>query len=163
METINNAVLTFCMSCISNSTKEHTISLISDYYCEEEIKSAKQLLCDKFTKTFKIRKTTSGRSQKTAHSIDMHDILVELEQDDKISTTSFVVDAIGLMRIPRIRPEDITYVSVASKLAELESKVSVLNTVVSNINTTKSVQKLAEIPTETVVDETDKPHNKKIK
>ena len=150
-----NAVLTFLMSCISNSTKEHTISLISDYYCEEEIKSSKQLLCDKFDKAFKVRKTTSGRSQKTAHSLDMYDMLIELEQDGKISTETFVVDAIGLMRIPRIRPEDITYVSVASKLAELESKVSAMNNVVSKIDNSQFINKLKDSPIKNTV-ETDK-------
>ena len=113
-------------------------------------------MCNKFDKAFKLRKKTSTRSQKTVQSLGMYDMLIELEQDDNISTETFQVDAIGLIRIPRIRPEDITYVSVASKLAELESKLSAMNNVVSKIDNSQFINKLKDSPTKITVETDEK-------
>ena len=41
---INSAVLTYTMSCICSSTKQHTIDLISDFYCEDDILTAKKTI-----------------------------------------------------------------------------------------------------------------------
>ena len=52
----------------------------------------------------------------------------------------------------RIRPEDITYVSVASKLVELERKVSAMNNVVSKIDNSQFINKLKDSPTKSTVE-----------
>ena len=49
IKTIPCWLLRYTMSCICSSTEQHTIDLISDFYCEDEILTAKKLLCEQFT------------------------------------------------------------------------------------------------------------------
>ena len=48
------------------------------------------------------------------HIRDIVDMLRKLDRDDKI--TLFVVDVVGLSRLPRINAEDISYVAVTERL-----------------------------------------------
>ena len=82
----------------------------------------------------------------------MYATLIELQEDDKITTETFVVDAIGLMRISRIRLEDKCFGCIKV------SRVSVMNSIVFKIDTSPSINKLKYSPT-TITLETGK--NKK--
>ena len=68
---------------------------------------------------FKKRQDSESRTEKVAHIRDIvDDIIRKLDRDSTMPL--FVVDAIGLAKLPRIHAEDISYVSVAEKMSDIE-------------------------------------------
>ena len=94
------------------------------------------MLCDVARVDYQIRQD-SIRSEKVAHIRDIIGILRNLDKDNKLPL--FVIDAVGLAKLPKINAEDICYVSVAEKIAQFSSKLDVLNDVVAN-NSVRSVK-----------------------
>ena len=93
-------------------------------------------ICE-FCVDYQIRQDSINRSEKVAHVRDIIEILRNLDKDNKLPL--FVIDAVGLAKLPKINAEDICYVSVAEKIAQLSSKLDVLNDVVAN-NSVRSVK-----------------------
>ena len=71
-----------------------------------------------------------------AHAREIVDILRNLDRESRIPL--FVVDGVGLAGLPRINAEDISYVSVAEKMADLCGKLELLNNAVA-MNTARSI------------------------
>ena len=120
---IVNSILTFCVSILLNSTQKKIIELISTHFCVDEIKQAKTVLCDLVNEEFQERRSTDLRTDKYAHSQDMVNILKKI---DKKCMPYFVIDSYGLVKLPRINPEDLSFYAVSEKLAELTTKFNIL-------------------------------------
>ena len=58
-----------------------------------------------------------------------------MDKNKEIPT--FVIDSFDLAKLPRINTEDITYVSVAEKVAELDAKINLMNDAIAS-NTVRS-------------------------
>ena len=63
--------------------------------------------------------------KKVAHIRDIVDIIRKLDRDSTMPL--FVVDAIGLAKLPRINAEDISYVSVAEKMSDIYNRMELLS------------------------------------
>ena len=81
------------------------------------------------------RQDSAKRTEKTAHDFDIVEILKKLDKNKEIPT--FVIDSFDLAKLPRINTEDITYVSVAEKVAELDAKINLMNDAIAS-NTERS-------------------------
>ena len=81
------------------------------------------------------RQDSVKRTEKTAHAFDIVEILKKLDKNKEIPT--FVIDSFDLAKLPRINTEDITYVSVAEKVAELDAKINLMNDAIAS-NTVRS-------------------------
>ena len=134
---IVNGLLTFTISLVHNSTDVKITELLVKHFDGTEIKDAKCMLCDVARVDYQIRQDSINRSEKVAHVRDIIEILRKLDKDNKLPL--FVIDAVGLAKLPKINAEDICYVSVAEKIAQLSSKLDVLNDVVAN-NSVRSVK-----------------------
>ena len=134
---IVNGLLTFTISLVHNSTDVKITELLVKHFDGTEIKDAKCMLCDVAKVDYQIRQDSINRSEKVAHVRDIIERLRKLDKDNKLPL--FVIDAVGLAKLPKINAEDICYVSVAEKIAQLSSKLDVLNDVVAN-NSVRSVK-----------------------
>ena len=132
---IVNGLLTFVISIMHNSTDPKLVDVIGCYCDLEQVKDIKSLLCDA-SLSFKRRQDSESRSEKMAHIRDIVDMLRKLDRDDKIPL--FVVDAVGLSRLPRINDEDISYVAVTDRLTAIFNKMNLLNDVMT-ANTARSL------------------------
>ena len=82
-----------------------------------------------------IGKIPQRELKKTAHALDIVEILKKFDKNKEIST--FVIDIFDLAKLPRIYTEDITYVLVAEKVAELEAKINLMHAAIA-FNTVRS-------------------------
>ena len=114
---IVNSILTFCVSILFNSIQEKIIELMATHFCVDEIKQAKTVLCDLVNEEFQERRSTDLRTDKYAHLQDMVN-----KKIDKKCMPYFVIDSYGLVKLPRINPEDLSCYAVSEKLAELTKK-----------------------------------------
>jgi len=133
---IVNALLTFIISILHNATDPKIIDLIGRYFDSTQVKDAKCVLCDAGRVQFKNRQDSENRTEKMAHARDIVDILRNLDRASSIPL--FVVDGVGLASLPRVNAEDISYVSVAEKMADICAKVDLLNNAVA-MNTARSI------------------------
>ena len=81
------------------------------------------------------RQDSAKRTEKTAHAFDIVEILKKLDKNKE--TPTFVIDSFDLAKLPRINTENITYVSVAEKVAELDAKNNLMNDAIAS-NTVRS-------------------------
>ena len=135
-QSIVNGLLTFVISIMHNSTDPKLVDVIGRYFDLEQVKDSKSLLCDAASLSFKRRHDSESRSEKMAHIRDIVDMLRKLDRDDKIPL--FVVDAVGLSRLPRINAEDISYVAVTERLTDMFNKMNLLNDAMA-ANTARSL------------------------
>ena len=117
-----NFILTVCVSRLFNSTQKKIIELISTHFCVDEIKQVKTVLCDLVNEEFQERRSTDLRTDKYAHSKDMVNILKNI---DKKCMPNFVIDSYGLVKLPRINQEDLSFYAVSEKLAELTTQFNI--------------------------------------
>ena len=134
---IVNALLTFTISILHNSTDPKLVDIIGRYFDIEQVKDAKMMLCDAGNIQYKKRQDSELRTEKMAHIRDIVDVLRKLDRDN--SMPFFVVDSVGLAGLPRINAEDISYVAVAEKITDLFSKMEIMNITIA-ANTTRSIE-----------------------
>ena len=133
---IVNALLTFIISLLhSAASSNRLVEIICKFYDNDEIKNAKCLLCDVSNMKYENRQDSAKRTEKTAHAFDIVEILKKIDKNKEIPT--FVIDSFDLAKLPRINTEDITYVSVAEKVAELDAKINLMNDAIAS-NTVRS-------------------------
>ena len=117
---IMNPLLTFSISVLFNGAAKNVIELISAHYGFDEIKEAKTLLCKAVHKQYDKHRSTIARSEKYAHTEDIVHILQELDKDE---LPCFVIDSMGLTKLPKINAESFSYIAMAEKIAEIEQKM----------------------------------------
>ena len=103
---IMNPLLTFTISVLFNGAAKNVIELISTHYGIDEIKEAKTLLCNTVHKQYDKHRSTIARSEKYAHTEDIVHILQELDKDE---LPCFVIDSMGLTKLPKINAESFSY------------------------------------------------------
>ena len=91
------------------------------YFDLGQVKDSKSLRCDVAHVPFKKRQDRESRTEKVAHIRDIVDIIRKLDRDSTMPL--FVVDAIGLAKLPRINAEDISYVSVTEKMSDIYNRM----------------------------------------
>jgi hypothetical protein len=136
---IINAVLTFAVFGMSSSTFDKNLKVIMSSFSDAEIIDAKNILFNTCGKQLDRLIVRADSIQRTAKMANTQDILMSLTKLDRINAVPlFVVDAMGLCRIPRINPEEIHEVAIAEKLAMLEAKVNMLDQAVA-VNTNNHI------------------------
>ena len=120
---IMNPLLTFTISVLFNGAAKNVIELISTHYGIDEIKEAKTLLCNTVHKQYDKHRSTIARSEKYAHTEDIVHILQELDKDE---LPCFVIDSMGLTKLPKINAESFGYIAMAEKIAEIEQKIELV-------------------------------------
>ena len=122
---IVNGLLTYLISMMNNSTDPKLVEVTGRYFDLGQVKDSKSLLCDVAHVPFKKRQDIESRTEKVAHIRDIVDIIRKLDRDSTMPL--FVVDAIGLAKLPRINAEDISYVSVAEKMSDIYNRMELLS------------------------------------
>ena len=133
--TIVKALLTFTATLYRNSSHDRMIPLLTSHFDLTEMKYAKNTLCREVNKQFSNRKSTDMRSEKTAHAIDICEIIRKLDVTDM---PLFVMDSVSFANLPRINAEDVSYVVVADKLADISAKIDLMNDSIS-MNAARSI------------------------
>ena len=139
---IVNALLTFVMSIIRNSTDPKLVDLMGRYFDLQQVTDAKSILCDAAKLQFRRRQDSENRVEKMAHIRDIVDILRKLDRENAVPF--FVVDSIGLASLPKLNAEDVSYVSVAEKVAEMYNKMEIMNDAIA-ANTVRSIDNEAKL------------------
>ena len=121
---IVNALLTFTAAIFRNSSYNRIVPLLTSHFDLTEVKDAKNTLCNEVQKQFQNKKSSAMRSEKTAHVIDICDIFREIDVTDM---PLFVMDSVSFASLPRINAEDVSYVAVADKLADIVAKIDLMN------------------------------------
>ena len=121
---IVNALLTFTAAIFRNSSYDRIVPLLTSHFDLTEVKDAKNTLCNEVQKQFQNRKSSDMRSEKNAHVIDICDIFREINVTDM---PLFVMDSVSFASLPRINAEDVSYVAVADKLADIVAKIDLMN------------------------------------
>ena len=125
---IVSALLIFTVAIYRNSTHDRIVQLLTSQFDIDEIKNAKKILCETVQKEYKNRKNTGMRSDKTAHAIEICDIIRSI---DDANMPMFVMDSISFANLPRVTAEDISYVAVADKLADITAKLNLMKDSIS--------------------------------
>lgn len=142
---IIDALLTFIISILHSAASNiRMVELMCKYYDCEQIKRSKHLLCDAGRVKYENRNDSTKRTEKIAHATDIIDILRKLDKTKNIPC--FVIDSIALATIPRINSEDISYISVAEQIADLNAKVNLMNSAIAE-NTIRSCNNAKYIST----------------
>ena len=123
---IFNTLLTFCVSCMTNSSHARVIQLVAMSFDVTEIIDGKRLLCEHSNNilTYKGRNDSILRSEKFAHVEDILDCLKKLDEGSALPL--FVTDGKGIERLPKIDAEAFSSISVAEKAAQLDQDLTVL-------------------------------------
>ena len=140
---IVNALLTFTAALYRNSSHDRMIILLTSHFDLTEMKDAKTMLCNEVNKEFGKRKSSDLRSEKTAHAIDICEIIRDLDVTDM---PLFVMDSISYANLPRVNAEDVSYVAVADKLADISAKIDLMNDSIS-MNAARSIANADRIET----------------
>ena len=133
---IVSALLTFTVAIYRNGSHDRVIQLLMSEFSIQEIKEAKNILCDVAKKPFHKRRTTDARSEKAAHLVDICEIISKLDDNNM---PLFVMDSVSFARLPRVNAEDVSYIAIASRLAETNAKLDMMNTLISE-NAARSLQ-----------------------
>ena len=133
---IVSALLTFTVAIYRNGSHDRVIQLLMSEFNINEIKEAKNILCDVAKQPFHKRRTTDTRSEKTAHLVDICEIITKLDDNNM---PLFVMDSVSFARLPRVNAEDVSYIAIASRLAETNAKLDMMNTLISE-NAARSLQ-----------------------
>ena len=144
---IVSALLTFTVAIYRNSTHDRIIQLLTSQFDMDEIKNAKKILCETVQKEYSKRKNTDMRSEKMAHALDICKIIRSI---DDTNMPMFVMDSLSFASLPRVTAEDISYVAVADKLADVTAKLNLMNDSIS-ANTARCVSNSDRI--EQIVDD----------
>ena len=107
------------------------------------MEDAKTTLYNEVNKEFRKRKSTDMRSEKTAHAIDICEIIRDLDVTDM---PLFVMNSISYANLPRVNAEDVSYVAVADKLADISAKIDLMNDFIS-MNAARSIANADRIET----------------
>lgn len=124
----------------NSATKEGIVRVMCGFFTDEEIKSAKAILYERYGKLNILknaadRRTTGNRSDMMAICCDLVDDLFQLEEKD-IKVTCC---AINWKRVPNIAPEETNNISLAEQVAMLKSKFDLYDAALSEIRTENSV------------------------
>ena len=82
------------------------------------------------------RNSSNLHSEKAAHTADICDIISTLDNDNM---PLFVMDSVSFARFPRINAEDVSYIAVASRIAETNARLDLMNSLISE-NTARCLQ-----------------------
>ena len=109
----------------SSASKENIVRTMCGFFKSDELRAAKSLIYERFRSLDILenaadRRTTENRSDLMAMCCDLIDDLFKLEENN----IQVVCAASNWKRLPRINPEEVTQISMADKLAQLESKFS---------------------------------------
>ena len=119
-----NALLTFTAALYRNSSHDRMIPLLTSHFDLADMKDAKNTLCKEVNKQFSNRKSTDMRSEKTAHAINICEIIRKLDVTDM---PLFVMDSVSFANLPRVNAEDVSYVAVA----DISAKIDLMNDSIS--------------------------------
>ena len=133
---IVSALLTFAVAIYRNASHDRIIQLLMSEFGIDEIKQSKHILCDVSKKPYHNRNSSNLRSEKAAHTADICDILSTLDNDNM---PLFVMDSVSFARLPRINAEDVSYIAVASCIAETNARLDLMNSLISE-NTARCLQ-----------------------
>jgi len=116
------------------ATKENIVNVMCSFFTDNEMKTAKSLLYDRFgylniLLSSTERRTTENRSDTMATCCDVIDDLFKLE-DEEIQVTCC---ATNWARLPRVAPEEINNISLADKVATLAAKLEIYDSALSEI------------------------------
>ena len=139
---IVNALLTFVMSIIRNSTDPKLVDLMGRYFDLQQVTDAKSILCDAAELQFRRRQDSENRVEKMAHIRDIVDMFRRLDRENAVPFV--VVDSIGLASLPKLNAEDISYVSAAEKVAEMCNKTKIMNDAIA-ADTVRSIDNEAKL------------------
>ena len=142
---IVSALLTFTVAIYRNGSHDRVIQLLMSEFNIHEIKEAKHILCDVANIEYQSRRNTDTRSEKAAHLTDSSEMIGKLDDNNM---PLFVMDNISFARLPRVNAEDVSYIAIASRLAETNVKLDMMNTLISenaarNLQNEERVQYLA--------------------
>lgn len=118
----------------NGATKENLVNTMCGFFSNEEIKSAKNLLYDRYGDRNLLqnqaeRRTTETRSDLMATCCDVIDDLFKLEEND----ITVICAASNWKRLPKINPEEVTNISIADKLAKMEAKFAIYDSALSDV------------------------------
>ena len=124
-----NELLCYVTMHMHTSTKEHLYNSIQRFYNLEEIIRAKRLLYMLFCTLgeFPRRKTSTTRSELSAHSEDIINAIFDLDSN----ATVMKFAAVNLDRLPKWAPNDLDQFAVMEKVTSLETRLKHLELVVS--------------------------------
>ena len=122
-------LLCYATEFMKSTTKEALGKTIYRFYDLEEITVAKTLLYDHFDMLgeFPQRKTSNNRSEKVAHTDDILNALMKLDETD----TELTFAAVNIKRLPRWDPNEMDVVGMMEKINVLERRMSSLEVTVS--------------------------------
>ena len=109
----------------NSATKDNIVRTMCGFFKSDELRTTNYLVYEQFRSLDILenaaeRCTTENRSDLMAICCDLIDDLFKLEENN----IQVVCVASNWMRIPIIHPEEVTHISMADKLAQLESKFS---------------------------------------
>ena len=133
---IVSALLTFAVAIYRNASHDRIIQLLMSEFSIEEIMQSKHILCDVSKVPYQNRNSSNLRTEKTAHTADICNILRTLDNDNM---PFFVMDRVSFARLPRINAEDVSYIAVASRIAETNARLDLMNSLISE-NTARCLQ-----------------------
>ena len=119
-----NEVLCYVSKYFHSSTKEQLCKTIERFYITDELIKAKKILYEIYPSLGKFpqRKTSTVRSENSAHSEDIVQAIINLDGEKK----ECKFGAVNLDRIPRCSPNETELFAVAEKLSVLETKLNML-------------------------------------
>jgi hypothetical protein len=123
---ICNAVLGYMFCSLQCSTAANVRRVVLGHFPPEEIHAAKNVLWESGLISAELinRRGGTTKTKEEFEADDIIDALVELDKD----TTSFAihVPATQLLRLPRLKPEDMHAVQVVEKIKDIEELVNAL-------------------------------------
>ena len=123
-----------------SATKKKLVNTMCGFFTDVEIKRGKSLLYDRFgaqniLQNGVARRGTDNRTELMAIYCDIVDDLSKLEEKEIPITCC----ATNWKRIPRINPEEISNISMADKLGQLEAKFALYESALSDIRVENSL------------------------
>ena len=134
-----NEVLMYAEFHRNSASKENIVNTMCGFYSYDEIKIAKSILYERFGNLNILlnsaeRRTTENRSDLMATSCDIIDDLFKLEESD----IKVLCCGSNWMRLPKINPEEITNISIADKLAQMEAKFAKYESALTDVKCSNS-------------------------
>ena len=132
--TVVNELLMYVACHRSGSTRDNTIRVLCSFYCEEEIKAAKDLLWNSCSSLncldeYIDRRESINKPKVHALCEDIYKAIGQIQDQER--TVSFY--AADWSIVPKVKPESITDVSTAEKLSLLEAKFDIMCNRVSSL------------------------------
>ena len=130
---ICNALLGYMVASVQCSTVHNVRRVVLGYFTPAEIHDAKTVLLEhtpaEILKSLAEQaKNRRGSSAKSREEFEVDDILDVMDTLDKSNATPVIhVPALQLLRLPKIKPEDMLSVQMVERLKNLEDQVSGLS------------------------------------